>query len=38
MNLNIIAEWVEIEIIQYLIIASVVLGLMLCIKWLVIGR
>ena len=38
MNIGIIENWVEIEIIQYLIIASVILGLILCIKWMVIGK
>lgn len=38
MNINIIAEWVKIEIVQYLIIATVILGLILCIKWLVMGK
>ena len=38
MNINIIAEWVKIEMIQYLIIATVILGLIQCIKWMVIGK
>lgn len=38
MNINIIASWVEIELIQYLIIATTILGLILCIKWMVIGK
>ena len=38
MNINIITEWVEVEIIQYLIVASVILGLMYCLRNLMRGR
>lgn len=38
MNINIIASWVEIELIKYLIIATTILGLILCIKYLTMGK
>ena len=38
MNIGIIAEWVEISYIQYLIVATVLLGLINCLKWLIMGR
>lgn len=38
MNISVLTNWVEIEMIQYLIIATVILGLIMCIKWLILGR
>lgn len=38
MNINIIADWVEVELIQYLIVGTVILGLIYSIKQLMIRR
>lgn len=38
MNIEIIAEWVEISYIQYLIMVTVLLGIINCLKWLIMGK
>lgn len=38
MNIGIIAEWAELDVIRYLFMATIVLGLMNCIKYLVIRK
>lgn len=38
MNISIIAEWGKVDLIRYLIVATVVLGLMKSIKMLTIRR
>lgn len=38
MNINVLTNWVEIDMIKYLIIATVILGIIQCIKSLIYGR
>ena len=38
MNLDILTKWIELDIINYLMMITIVLGMILCIKYLVMRR
>lgn len=38
MNLEILTKWIELDIINYLMMITIVLGMILCIKYLVMRR
>lgn len=38
MNISVLTNWVEIDMIKYLIIATVILGVIQCLKYLIFGK